>query len=36
MPDGTTYSGSGHQTTDPLKLKVGQKMNQDLFPLVSN
>jgi ectoine hydroxylase-related dioxygenase (phytanoyl-CoA dioxygenase family) len=36
MPEGTTYSGTGHQTTDPLKLKVGQKMDQDLFPLVSN
>jgi hypothetical protein len=36
MPDGTTYSPTPHQTTDPLKLKAGQKLNQDLFPLVSN
>ena len=36
MPDGTTYSPTPHQTTDPLKLKAGQKLNQELFPLVSN
>ncbi len=36
MPDGTTYFPSAHQTTDPLKLKPGAKLNQELFPLVSN
>jgi phytanoyl-CoA hydroxylase len=36
MPEGTTYSPTPHPTTDPLKLKAGQKMDQELFPLVSN
>jgi phytanoyl-CoA hydroxylase len=36
MPDGTTYSGDRHIVTDPLNLTVGQKLDQDLFPRVSD
>jgi phytanoyl-CoA hydroxylase len=36
MPDGTTYNGAKHMVTDPLNLKVGQPLIQDLFPLVSD
>jgi len=36
MPDGTTYSGSPHSVADPMKLTVGQKLDTEFFPLVSN
>lgn len=38
MPDGTTYSGAGHCVTDPLLpgLKVGEKLDGETFPLVSD
>lgn len=36
MPDGTTYLKVPHPVTDPLPLKTGDKLNGDLFPLISN
>jgi hypothetical protein len=38
MPDGTTYSGAEHCVTDPLRpdLKVGDKLDGEMFPLVSD
>jgi len=36
MPDGTTYSGARHLVTDELNLAVGQKLDTDRFPLVSD
>jgi phytanoyl-CoA hydroxylase len=33
MDADTTFNGSAHVVTDPLKLAVGQPLNQDLFPL---
>jgi ectoine hydroxylase-related dioxygenase (phytanoyl-CoA dioxygenase family) len=35
MPDGTTYSGDSHIVTDNQGLTAGQKLDTDLFPLVS-
>lgn len=35
MPDGTTYDGQPHCVTDPLNLKIGDRLDGDLFPLVS-
>jgi ectoine hydroxylase-related dioxygenase (phytanoyl-CoA dioxygenase family) len=36
MPDGTTYHPAPHPVTDSLGLKAGQKLNSELFPLVSD
>ncbi|MEI7551172.1 MAG: phytanoyl-CoA dioxygenase family protein [Verrucomicrobiota bacterium] len=36
MPDGTTYAPTTHPVTDPLGLQPGQKLNGELFPLVSD
>ena len=36
MPDGTQYDGRKHVVTDPLKLKEGEKLGGDMFPLVGN
>lgn len=36
MPDGTTYHPVTHPVTDGQGLEAGQKLNTDLFPLVSN
>ena len=36
MPDGTTYHKVSHPVTDPLNLKQGDKLNSEMFPLVSN
>jgi ectoine hydroxylase-related dioxygenase (phytanoyl-CoA dioxygenase family) len=35
MPDGTTFSGKPHVTTDPLGLEVGQPITGDLFPILA-
>ena len=35
MPDGTEYDGKKHIVTDPLKLKEGDKLDGEMFPLVS-
>jgi ectoine hydroxylase-related dioxygenase (phytanoyl-CoA dioxygenase family) len=34
MPDGTTYDGKEHLVTDPLGLRVGDKLEGEMFPLV--
>src|SRR5439155_26561464 len=34
MPDGTKYDGKKHVVTDPLNLKVGDKLEGEMFPLV--
>jgi phytanoyl-CoA hydroxylase len=36
MPDGTTYNGAKHVVTEPLGLKVGQRLDHPLFPVVSD
>lgn len=36
MPDGTAYDGQKHVVTDPLELKEGDKLDGELFPLVSD
>jgi len=36
IPDGTTLSGHPHVVTHPLNLKVGDKLEGDLFPSVSD
>jgi len=36
MPENTTYSGETHRVTDPLNLNVGQKLEHDMFPQVSD
>jgi hypothetical protein len=34
MPDGTSYDGTEHIVTDSLGLKVGDKLEGEMFPLV--
>jgi phytanoyl-CoA hydroxylase len=34
MPDGTSYDGTEHIVTDSLGLKVGEKLEGEMFPLV--
>ena len=34
MPDGTKYEGQKHVVTDPLGLKVGDRLEGEMFPLV--
>ncbi len=36
MPADTRYDGKGHVCTDPLKLTVGELLEGELFPVVSN
>jgi phytanoyl-CoA hydroxylase len=35
MPDGTKFDGKPHVVTDPLKLTEGDKLDGEMFPLVS-
>jgi phytanoyl-CoA hydroxylase len=36
MPEGTTYNGARHVCTDGLGFEVGQKLDHELFPIVSD
>ncbi len=36
MPDGTTYSGHDHCVIDKDEFKVGERLNNWKFPLVSD
>lgn len=36
MPDGTTFDGQGHIVTDGLGFTVGQKLEGEMFPKVSD
>ena len=36
MPENTIYDGKKHVCTDPLGLQVGQKLDHDMFPVVSD
>lgn len=36
MPENTTYDGGKHICTDKLGLKVGQKLDHEMFPIVSD
>jgi phytanoyl-CoA hydroxylase len=35
MPDGTTFDGKPHVVTDPLKPQIGERLDGEMFPLVS-
>jgi ectoine hydroxylase-related dioxygenase (phytanoyl-CoA dioxygenase family) len=35
MPDGTTYNGQRHIVTDPLGLSIGERLEGEMFPIVS-
>lgn len=36
MPEGVTFSGRNHVTTDPLNLTVGQPIVGDMFPILAS
>jgi len=36
MPDGTRYGGERHMITDDLNLQIGQPLERDLFPILSD